>query len=412
MGNQHSQTPKPNANESIVHMNQIQIPYKQTKEKSEPSHCREHSEGIQFQVLPKQLKDKKETKIVTKTKQLTKHNQKHNLVLTSNYLSSITISNPIKIKILIDTGAEEVNLLSKKTFLRLKQINDKLELQRNEMIIKPLGGSIITNCGSISIPLQLNQELTTELVSFVVVERIDQHDMILGLPAIKQLSIKLEFQKGIAIIADQEFKLNINNYLKKSEIRTEEDTIIPGGKEKIVKIKVDKTIFENDKNSYHTIIPSISMTKTGSLKSPQAIAKGCLSYILISNLSEKKIKIKKNALVAHLIAKNPESNFHYVKFEDNNDKQNNEKNEEIITEEELLGDKIYIPESNKEKIQITEEDLRENLFPQSQHLKQIKVNKLFNLIQNYKGLFSTNNSSPGVQTKTKMHVEIKEGTVL
>ena len=63
---------------------------------------------------------------------------KPTLIFKSNFLSSITINKPIKMRILIDTGAEEINLLTLKTFKKFKELDKNLKLTKNPLIVRSL----------------------------------------------------------------------------------------------------------------------------------------------------------------------------------------------------------------------------------------------------------------------------------
>ena len=151
--------------------------------------------------------------------------------MTSNYLSSIIIASPIKIRILIDTGAENINIISKKMFEKFKETNKDIFYEKDEINIKPLGSKLMKTSGTTKLSLDLTEGLTTELIPFAITDELSQYDIILGLPAIQQLRINLDINNGIVKILDKNFKLSINNYIKKSEIRTKKQETISSGKE-------------------------------------------------------------------------------------------------------------------------------------------------------------------------------------
>ena len=106
----------------------------------------------------KNINQKIEQKSSEKRENKSQIYQSSNFILKSNYLSSITIDKPIKMKVLIDTGAENINLLSKKTFRKWQEIDKSLKLLNNTLIIQPLGGEIISNLGAVQLPLQFDKE--------------------------------------------------------------------------------------------------------------------------------------------------------------------------------------------------------------------------------------------------------------
>ena len=238
-------------------------------------------ENIQSQTISFKRPNKTNNQIVEKKKSEKEQSYlSPSIIFKANYLSSININNPIKMRILIDTGAEEVNLLSNNSFKKWKELDKNLKLSNNTFIIQPIGNNPLSNLGAVQLPLQFKNE-PKQLVNFVVVENLNGYDAILGVPAIQQLNIKLDFNLGEAIIADQTLKLNINDYIKKSEIRIKEDTIISPGTERIIEIEVDKTIFNNDEESYHTIIPSKALVEAKILKLPSADKDQFILYINI-----------------------------------------------------------------------------------------------------------------------------------
>ena len=166
-------------------------------------------------------------------------------------------------------------------------------------------------------------------------------------------------------------------------------------------------IFKNSPENYHLIVPSKALLATKVLKSPAAMAKGSLSYVLISNLSEKPIKIKPNALVAHLIAQNPASNMHFVEM-GSKEEINKMEEKDYVDEEELIGDRIYIPAQQPTE-DWTKDQIKEHLQEQNQHLQDDQKTILEELVFKFRSLFATNPNKPGLQTKTQMHVRFTEG---
>ena len=151
--------------------------------------------------------------------------------MKSNYLSAINIKEPVKMRLLIDTGAENINIISLKMFEKLKKVDKQITKQKNDdIIIRPLGSKIMKTCGTTKIKLQLKEGLTTELIPFIIAEELHQYDLILGLPAIEQLKINLDVNNGKVKILNEDFKLLTNNFKKTLEIRTTQKEIIPPGK--------------------------------------------------------------------------------------------------------------------------------------------------------------------------------------
>ncbi|HRO65872.1 MAG TPA: reverse transcriptase family protein, partial [Candidatus Dojkabacteria bacterium] len=80
-----------------------------------------------------------------------------------------------------------------------------------------------------------------------------------------------------------------------------------------------------------------------------------------------------------------------------------------IDEEELLGDNIYIP-NELDKPSLSNDEITKFIENQTKHLNQEQINQLISAILKEKRIFAVNPNNPGVQTKTKMHIELKPDT--
>ncbi|HRP37924.1 MAG TPA: reverse transcriptase family protein, partial [Candidatus Dojkabacteria bacterium] len=169
-----------------------------------------------------------------------------------------------------------------------------------------------------------------------------------------------------------------------------------------VEIKLEDQISKNAPDMFHLVIPSETIKQTLCCKIPYGVAKNSIKYIKIANISDQDITIKKNALVAHLVATNPNANVHFIE----KDSIDNDK-EEI--EDDIIGDNIYIPNQIDDKI-ITDREIRDHITPSVPHLENSQKEQLEQLIIGHKKIFAFNPNSPGVQTKTRMHIELKENT--
>jgi|GEM_PF-2181109 len=307
-------------------------------------------------------------------------------------------------KILIDTGAENINLISKTLFNKMLLFKKNLKIDPINIKVTPLNSDPLKTLGTTQLPLQFNPNIPDKLIPCVIVETLAQYDIILGLPAISQLKIQLHLDEGQVVIDETIHRLLINHYVKSSEIRSMKNQSIPPGKEIQILVKVDDNIFKNDPNTYHLVIPSQTINDTRFLKLPIGVSKGSLHYLKVSNLSHRKVIIKKDALLAQLIATSPTSKLNFMPLNED------EKTADFVDEEELLGDNIYMP-SETNRTQVSEEEIAEHIKQSSSHLRKDQVEKLISKIQNLKQLFALNPNNPGVQTKTKMHVPLKEGTV-
>ena len=281
--------------------------------------------------------------------------------MQSNYLSSITIKNPKKIQILIDTGAININIITKKFFEELKKVQE-LPYQTTSKIVMPIGSKPLKSYGSTLVSLELEKGMKTELIPFIIIDNVLRYDIILGLPAMEQLRIKLDLEKGFATILNKNFKLNLNNFTNHTEIRASKNHTLKPGNEQFIEVELDKKIFENDKDNFHIVIPSKTIKEIQTLETPNAVTKGNLTHILIGNRLDKPVDIKKGALLGHLIANNPIDNLCYISGE------NNSIDEEA---EDEIEDKIYIPDISKQEL-IKPEDIISHLKLQTNHLQEVE----------------------------------------
>src|SRR6185437_11598415 len=144
----------------------------------------------------------------------------NNIVQNSNYLSSIVLSKPSKIKVLIDTGAENINLISKKLYLQYLKQDKEVKIQKTDVIIIPIGNQPLKTEGTVQISIILSDEVCTPKIEFVVVNDLGQYDMLFGLPAIQQLNIIPNIPEGKVKILNQEYSLLKNEFCKTTEIRS------------------------------------------------------------------------------------------------------------------------------------------------------------------------------------------------
>ena len=313
-------------------------------------------------------------------------------IMKQNYLSSITIDHPKKTQILIDTGAIDINLITKKYFDEITKDQEKT-YQKSSILVKPIGSKPLKNYGLTQLSLELGKGIKTEQIPFIIIDQNLQYDVILGIPAISQLNIQLDIQNGIATIDNKQFKLNINQFTNRAEIRAKNKQILKPGTEQSIEVEVDQSILQNDKDNFHMIVPSKTLKQTKILETPHAVAKNHLSHILIGNKLNREVVVQKGALLGHLIATNPKENLHFI----------------IEEPEDEIEEKIYIPNNLKPEV-VNLVELTQHLNTQMDHLDSEQQNKLTELLSEFLDLFATNPNKPGLQTKTKMHVQLKEGT--
>ncbi len=161
----------------------------------------------------------------------------------SNFLSSIKLMEPFKTKILIDTGAEEINVISNNHYLKYLKVGDCTKIQKCNQIVVPMGGQPLKTLGAIDLKLSLGNEMVTEDIPFIVVESLSQIDIILGLRAIQQLNIIPKLSEGIVEILGKNYQLIKNSFVKHAEVRLCGDAYILSGKQVQVRVKFDEEIF-------------------------------------------------------------------------------------------------------------------------------------------------------------------------
>src|SRR5690606_15130979 len=110
-----------------------------------------------------------------KNKSLSIINDNKITIQKSNYLSSIIINDPVKTKILIDTGAEDINLISEECYLQYKNKELTSEVQSTNQLIIPLGNKPLETMGITIIKIKFNKEFS---IPFTIVKKIAQYDAI------------------------------------------------------------------------------------------------------------------------------------------------------------------------------------------------------------------------------------------
>ena len=260
--------------------------------------------------------------------------------------------------------------------------------------MKPVGSKPLKNYGSTLVSLELEKGMKTELIPFVIIDQKLQYDVILGLPAMQQLGIKLDLEKGTATIKNNFYKLNVNEFTNHAEIRSKSNQTLKPGTEHFIEVEVDESILQNEKEIYHMIIPSRTLTQIQVIQTPYGVTKEKLTHMLIGNRLDKPVLIKKGAILGHIIANNPKDNLNFL-------------TEEI---EDEIEEKIYLPTNSKSEY-VTKDELIKHLNYQTNHLDNNQKKELTENITKFLDLFASNPNKPGIQTKTKMHVPLKEGTI-
>ncbi len=107
---------------------------------------------------------------------------------------------PFKMRILIDTGCENINVISKRCFEKFKLFHKDLVLKPSDVKLKPVNSQPFSVLGGTIIPLRFNPNLPPSNILVVVVDDLDSYDIILGLPAIEQLNVTLNFNEGQVLV--------------------------------------------------------------------------------------------------------------------------------------------------------------------------------------------------------------------
>ncbi len=334
---------------------------------------------------------------------------KESLIQKSNFLSSITLKRPFNTSILIDTGAIDVNVISHPHYLKLLELSLCTEAEESNHLVVPIGNQPLSTIGSTTVTFILDDnDLVKKEVPCIIVKELDQYDVILGLPAIEQLKIVPKISEGVVEILNVKYQLKRNTFIKHTEIRTINEIIIPAGKQIQVPVHADSSILKQNMNDYYEVVPSNTMLATKCLKSPRALTKNSLNYILISNLSDQKVIIKKNALVAYFRPIFNKNKCFFAKLDEIREKRrkqtiDNEENDE----EKIIGDNMYIPVGDF----MNSEEIKSFIKESATNLTQEQLIKLHELITEYTDLFASSSGPVGVQTKTKCFVPLVEGTV-
>jgi hypothetical protein len=158
--------------------------------------------------------------------------------MSSNYLSCINITKPTGGLALIDTGAENANLISKKYLESLQKEGYKFNYLPDSTKISTLNKEM-KNYGQVSLSLTVENIQLPE-ISFLVVESLGAYNVILGLPAIEQLHIVPNISAGTTQILNQTVCLNKNKqYRKTIPVRTTATIRLKPGMEYTIPVQPD-----------------------------------------------------------------------------------------------------------------------------------------------------------------------------
>jgi hypothetical protein len=362
------------------------------------------------------------TKLATEDKVV--ENKKESKVIEGNYVTTVTaktesqeagrdcsglkflpvihLVHPMEAKVLLDSGCLKANVMTESYFNQLKNV---MLLPSTDVVV-PEGNVALVTLGKCSLQLSIPGRRLKPTLEFIVVRKLSSSfDLILGSPAWTQLNIRLKLDRGLVSILGQNILLEKENFKKVTkEIRTKQKTILLPGVKSKVPVIVDGDIFREFPDKYLPIVPSQSLMETQVLKTPAAMTRNELNYMLVDNLSEQSITLKKGALLGHVISEEIGANCFTLTL---NDILEDEKNEN-----EVVGSNMFIPE--KDESLFTETFVQEKISSSCKHLSKAQMEELSDLVFSYKHMFVHNDSAypTEISTKTKCYVPLKESNCM
>jgi hypothetical protein len=319
--------------------------------------------------------------------------------MTSNYLSCINVEGPIAGLALIDTGAENANLISKKYLADLDKAGVKIEILPDSTRVFSLNKEM-KNHGFVSLSLKISGIQYPE-INFLVVDSLGAYNFILGLPAIEQLKIVPNIAEGSVRIMEHTIPLNKNKqYQRTIPVRTNATIRLKPGYEYVIPVTPDSNeCFNNAPDYYHLVIPSQTLLNLQVLKMPYGLSKNGLKYVKIANCGYDAIVLKQGALVARVVTVDQNSIVNAVSVD------------ELLNDEKAMDDQMFIP-TGLDGAPLNIDEIQAHLSALPEKLENIEngfYHRLTKLIYTFAGLFS--NDKPSIQTKTQAYVPIKPGTV-
>ena len=292
---------------------------------------------------------------------------------------------------ILDTAAE-INLI---TLDIIKSLSIEKDVVQSSNIILPLGGNIVGNHGKIKL------EVNEMNIDFVVVDKITRNENILiGWPSLLKAGFSLSCinnecivklnGKAVEVVSYKtENKSNLNSLIKEqiTEVRSNKTINLKPFTQKFLNIKVDNVFMRNNKDNQIFFTPSKIIGNT-----PIRVGSGIIDNkrkILISNWSKEPITIYKDALIGYASI----NIYDVFKL-----------NEIDLDENEIIDDKIYIPdEKGKEQIYSKKQFISEleKLLESNNDLSSNEKVKLVKFLNEWRKLFAVDPKNPGTTTKTK-----------
>lgn len=317
------------------------------------------------------------------------------VVKRSKYLSIIESQLPIFTRILLDSGAIDVNLMSMKYIGRLEAENirlKKLPILVNH--VSPLGGGSIKVEGKVETSIILPDGTTSPILEFFITDTPMEQDFILGTLAHEMMDIRTKLKSGITKIGDKSFPLIKNNVKRFIAIRLKENVKLKAGKTIQVAVVVEESNLFEDKDQYYPVIPSQALLDTKGILMKEGMCREKLEYIQLSNIFTRSINLKKDALVGHIVRHT--SNVCALAVEEFLDDK--------WTEDEVLGDNMYYPEKTHGDEVL---DIMNSMVNNNTNLTERDRSKLVEVLKKYLEIFHTDAEGvvKTVQTRTVCTVD-------
>lgn len=299
------------------------------------------------------------------------------------------------IQTLLDTGAD-VNCI---TYKLAKKLN--VTIHPTDLNIMPVGGHALSCRGACEITMSIcGKEVTLQ---FVVLNQIGEYQMILGLPAFEVCEIDLKLRHGLCYLLDQQIPL-----LKslKSQWYTEIRSIshIKLAPRTQIVVPVNAIMPPNARAT--KVSPSKAL-----LCSPLRIPNGIIGEkkidrIIIANTSNAYVEMKANALIAyaaHSVQEEPIVELFGTAA------NSIPEQDPLDPTKPLIDDTIYMPTESESRNEYADEEFKKEAHSLSNNsLSEEEQQTLQELLFQFKKLFAFNPRSPGIQTKTKCQVPLRD----
>lgn len=319
-------------------------------------------------------------------------------ILSSLCLSAIntTLHHDEKIipcQALLDSGAD-ANCLSLKLANKIGAT-----ITPTNLSVSPVGGAHLRCYGISEIEIEINQH--KELLHFLVLDKIGKYEMILGLPAFMDFDIGLYYAKGYCTIHGHQVPLlkDLRNQWY-SEIRSTSHLFLSPRSQHVIPVKADLPTATKTAR----IIPSRALLSSP-LRIPNAICQSNqVNRIIIANPTNSKIEIKQNALLAYAATSHSEEVYPTL-FQPTEEPPEHDPDDPT---QPLVEDSIYLP-SGDNHTEYTADDIHSEAHSNiNTELSEEEKQTLESLLVTFKDIFALNPRSPGIQTKTKCHVPLKD----